>query len=42
MVCSFGFWCLECLGFEVLRVRVFLMEFRVSGFQGCCFLGCGL
>ena len=27
------FWCLECLGFEVLRVRVFSWNFRVSGFR---------
>ena len=32
VVCSSGLWCLECLGFEVLRAKVFvsgILGFRV-------------
>ena len=43
VVCSSGFWCLECLGFEVLRAKVFLMEVEGLEFSGLwlfrvCFL----
>ena len=34
VVCNSGFWCLECLGFEVLRANVFfsgILGFRVFG-----------
>ena len=42
VVCSSGFWCLECLGFEVLRAKVFygflgFRVFRVVAFWGVLF-----